>query len=208
MGRISGDSMSYQFRDEIYALYLLSLKCLMNSPISNFSTDDEQRLEAVYPSIACTTTGKFLGKLYESLPHMTPRVRLSYLVWIPPTWPIAIVAYLWLKVQGVRYVVATSGVVIETILTRHIVTQIPWSEVTEIEVDPASFQSFYRSSDIVIRSRAAAEPLRLHAVPFAERFSQLMQEAYRAAQATARAQEQISNRARARQLASAVPPQE
>lgn len=208
MGRISGDSTWNQFLDKIYALYFLSLKCLMNSPTSNFSTDDEQRLEAVYPSIACTTTGKFLGNLYESLPQITPRVRLSYLVWIPPTWPIAIIAYVWLKVQGVRYVVTTSGVVIETILTRHIVTQIPWSEVTEIQVDPASFQSFYRSSDIVIRSRAAAEPLRLHAVPFADRFSQLLQEAYRADQATARAQAQISSRARARQLASAIPPKQ
>lgn len=180
----------------------------MNSPTSKFSTDDEERLEAVYPSIACTTMGKYLGRLYESLPHITPRIRLSYLVWIPPTWPIAIVAYLWLKLQGVRYVATSSGVAIETILTRQIVTQIPWNEVTEIQVDPASFQSFYRSSDIIIRSRAAAEPLRLHAVPFADRFSQLLQEAYRAAQATARAQAQISNRARARQLASAIPPQE
>jgi hypothetical protein len=164
-------------------------------------------LEAVYPSISITPLGHRLGLLYESLPYVTPRLRLSHLLFTLPTAPIAIGLYLWLKARGVRYVATTAGISVENVITGRRLADIPWQDVAAIRIDAASYAPFYRSTDVVIETHTQAEALRLPGVPWAERFTHLLNSPHQAAFATRLAQNRISERSLARAALAAVPPQ-
>jgi hypothetical protein len=143
--------------------------------VAGVSSNYENVVEELYPSIAVTWVGQFLNGLYESLPGYG-QVRLSYLLFIPLTWPLALLAYLLLKVGGSKYVVTNRNVKRLPVLGIRLLEETPLASVERISIDPDSRLSFFRTGDIRLSGAAGETLMLLRGVPFPERFVQVIDE--------------------------------
>lgn len=144
--------------------------------ISGVSSTYENVLEDVYPSIAVTGLGPFLNSLYESLPGFG-QVKLSYLLFIPPTLPLALLAYFLVKIGGVKYVVTNRSVKRTTLLGGQTLDEAPLLQIDQIAVDPDSRLAFFRSGDVRLSNAAGDTLLLLRGVQYPDRVVQVICEA-------------------------------
>lgn len=145
--------------------------------ISGVSPKSESVIEELYPSIATTGLGQLLNGLYESIPLGIGEFKISYLIFIPPTWPLALLLYFWLKVFGSKYVVTNRFVKIGNALGVRITDEVGIDRVTDVSVDPDSRLSFFRTGDVRLTGSAGETLLLLRGVPYPERFRQVILEA-------------------------------
>ncbi len=154
--------------------------------ISGVTAGVETEITTVFPSIASTGFGRFLGSLYESIPLRINGVKLSHLLFPLPTSPFALALYLLLKVAGRRYRLTNRSVQIWSMLGQRMYTQVALGDVKGIEVEQSPGQVFYKAADIVLVGADGGELLRLNGVQRAEVFRQTILEA-RDAQANVQA---------------------
>lgn len=145
--------------------------------ISGVSPKSESVIEDLYPSIATTGLGQLLNGLYESIPIGIGEFKLSYLIFIPPTIPLALLLYFWLKVFGSKYIVTNRAVKIGNAMGFRIEQEVALDRVTEVSVDPDSRLSFYRTGDVRLTGSNGETLLLLRGVPFPDRFRQVIAEA-------------------------------
>lgn len=145
--------------------------------ISGVSPKSESVIEELYPSIATTGLGQILNSLYESIPLGIGEFRISYLIFIPPTLPLALLLYFWLKVFGSKYVVTNRAVKIGNALGLRVTDEVALAKVTDVSIDPDSRLSFYRTGDVRLTGSAGETLLLLRGVPYPERFRQVIVEA-------------------------------
>lgn len=143
--------------------------------VAGVSSNYENVVEELYPSIGMTGLGQLLNSLYESLPGVG-QVRLSYLIFVPPTWPLALLAYFWLKVFGSRYVVTNRAVKRFPVLGIRLLEQVPLENIARVTVDPDSRLAFFRSGDVRLSGAAGETLLLLRGVPYPDRFAQVIEE--------------------------------
>jgi len=144
--------------------------------ISGVSSTYENVLEDVYPSIASTGLGQFLNTLYESLPGIG-QVKLSYLLFVPPTLPLALLAYFLIKLGGSKYVVTNRAVKQTTFLGGRMLAEAPLSQIERATVDPDSRLAFFRSGDVRLTNAAGDTLLLLRGVQYPDRLVQVITEA-------------------------------
>lgn len=145
--------------------------------ISGVSPKSESVIEDLYPSIATTGLGQLLNALYESIPIGIGEFKISYLIFIPPTLPLALLLYFWLKVFGSKYIVTNRSVKIGNAMGLRITEEVAIERVTAVGVDPDSRLSFFRTGDVRLTGSAGETLLLLRGVPFPERFCQVIVEA-------------------------------
>ncbi len=145
--------------------------------ISGVSPKSESVIEELYPSIATTGLGQLLNTLYESIPIGIGEFKLSYLLFIPPTIPLALLLYFWLKVFGSKYIVTNRAVKIGNALGLRITEEVSIDRVADVSIDPDSRLSFYRTGDVRLTGAGGDTLLLLRGVPFPERFRQVIAEA-------------------------------
>ncbi len=145
--------------------------------ISGVSPKSESMIEELYPSIATTGLGQLLNSLYESIPLGVGEFRISYLIFIPPTLPLALLLYFWLKVFGSKYIVTNRFVKIGNALGLRITSEVPIQNIAGVSVDPDSRLSFYRTGDVRLTGAGGETLLLLRGVPYPERFCQVILEA-------------------------------
>ena len=125
-----------------------------------------------YPSVACTSWGRSLGMLCESMSAKINGVKLSYILFGLLIAPVAALIYFYLKVAGHRYVLTNHRVQKWAALGNRLVSEMRLSDVDEINVDQMAGQEFYEASDLELLNSQGDSVLRLEAVPRAEIFRQ------------------------------------
>ncbi|MBT4863984.1 MAG: PH domain-containing protein [Planctomycetaceae bacterium] len=145
--------------------------------ISGVSAGVENVVMTVYPSIAATGRGRWLGRLYDAIPVRICGVKLSNLLFTLPTSPLALALYAETKVVGSRYVLTNRRVTINAALTPRQVLEVALPAIDEIEVEQLDGQQFFHAADLVLLDSRGTVLGRLEAVPRAEVFRQTILEA-------------------------------
>ncbi len=139
-------------------------------PIAGVSPRSESVVMTEYPSIAAGMFGQGLGSLYELIPLPIFGVKLSHLLFVLPTAPIALLLYFWYKVFGQHFVLTNRSVQVWTVRTRRRISTVELSEIDEAEVVQAPGQVFYKAGDILLRNSSGQILERLRGVPDAPSF--------------------------------------
>lgn len=146
-------------------------------PISGVSTGYENVIEELYPSIAMTGLGQVLNQLYESIPQKINGIKLSHILFVLPTMPLALLAYFLLKLGGSRYLVTNRAVKRMAALGMRQLEEVPLTQIEQVTVDPDSRLSFFRTGDIRLVNAVGDTVLLLRGVPYPDRFAQVIREA-------------------------------
>ena len=145
--------------------------------ISGVSAGVENVVMTVYPSIASTGWGRWLGRLYISIPSEINGIKLSYLLFPLPSIPLALLLYVQLKVVGSRYILTNRAVTIRAAIGERQLADIALPAIDRIEVRQYAGQEFYRAADLVFFDSGGSVLGRLAGVPQAEIFRQTILEA-------------------------------
>jgi hypothetical protein len=144
--------------------------------ISGVSSNYENVLEELYPSIATTGLGQLLNWLYRSIPYGFGQIWISHVLFVLPTLPLALLAYFLLKVAGSKYLITNRAVKRVTSLTSRTLEEAPLAQVDQVTVDPDSRQAFYKTGDVRLTNAAGDTLLLLRGVPHPDRFVQVILE--------------------------------
>jgi hypothetical protein len=150
--------------------------------IAGVSPGSESVIEELYPSIAATWLGQLLNALYESIPVGVGNIKLSHLIFVPLTWPFALLGYLLMKVGGSRYVVTNRSVKRRAAVGMRLFEEVPLANVDRVTVDPDSRLAFFRTGDVRLSGAAGETLLLMRGVPYPDRFCQVILEAREARQ--------------------------
>lgn len=157
------------------------------SAISGVSPSNEAEIMTIYPSVASSGLGRLLAVgLYEILPLKIFGVKLSYLLFVLPTAPLAILMYAMLKVLGHRYTLTNRSLQKWKALGTHKVSQIALTDITAIEVRELAGQKFYKAGNLILLGgKSNDELMTIPGVPYPHIFKQTILEARDARQMTA-----------------------
>jgi hypothetical protein len=157
------------------------------SAISGVSASSEAEIMTIYPSVASIGLARALSfGLYEILPLKIFGVKLSYLLFVLPTAPLAILMYGWLKVFGPRFTLTNRSLQKWKSLGSHKISQVALTDITGIEVRQLAGQKFYKAGDLVlIGGKGGDELMTISGVPYPHIFKQTILEARDARQMTA-----------------------
>jgi hypothetical protein len=156
------------------------------SAISGVSASLEAEIMTIYPSVASMGLARALGGLYEILPLKIFGVKLSYMLFVLPTAPLALLMYSMLKVVGHRFTLTNRSMQKWKSLGSHKVSQVALTDITSIEVRQLAGQKFYKAGDLVlIGGKSNDELMTISGVPYPHIFKQTILEARDARQMTA-----------------------
>ncbi len=162
--------------------------------ISGVSPKSESVIEELYPSMANTGLGQLLHSLYEAIPIGIGSIKLSHLLFVPPTIPLALLLYFGMKVFGSKYIVTNRAVKIAPAMGLRVEAEVPLEQVTVVSVDPDSRLAFFRTGDVRLTGNAGETLLLLRGVPYPDRFRQVIVEAVDAARMVKSSLTTIQNR--------------
>ena len=140
--------------------------------IFGVTSDAENVVMALWPSMAATWWGRLLGRLYDCIPLKINGVKLSNLLFTLPTIPITLAGYLLMKLFGERYVLTNRSIARWSSLTPRLIAQMPLGEIASIEIVRRPGQAFYHAADLELLDRAGNRLLVLAGVPRADVFRQ------------------------------------
>ncbi|MBI1344923.1 hypothetical protein GC163_01390 [bacterium] len=144
--------------------------------VAGVSATYENVIEELYPSIASIWLGQLLNSLYESLPGYG-QVRLSYLIFVPLTWPLGLLGYFAMKVFGSKYVVTNRAVKRYPVLGFQLLEEATLANIDRVTVDPDSKLAFFRTGDVRLSSADGGTLMLMRGIPYPERFCQVILEA-------------------------------
>jgi hypothetical protein len=153
--------------------------------ISGVTSSAEAPIASVYPSIAATGLGRLLGQIYESIPLRICGLKLSNLLFVLPTAPIAASIYLLQKIGGTRYLLTNRALQAWQSLGNMRVASVNLSDISDVEIHQDPGQVFFRAADLFILNKAGVRILTLAGVPFADIFRRTILEARDARQQVA-----------------------
>jgi hypothetical protein len=153
--------------------------------ISGVTSSAEAAIASVYPSIAATGVGCGLGKLYNSIPVRIGGVKLSNLLFVLPTAPIAALIYLLQKAFGTRYLLTNRALQKWKSLGSERVASVNLADIGDVVIRQDPGQVFYRAADLYVVNKAGDRIMSLPGVPYADVFRQTILEARDARQQVA-----------------------
>lgn len=145
--------------------------------ISGVSVGSNATVMVVYPSIACTGLGRGLGKLYDSIPTRIGGIKLSNLLFVLPTAPIAALIYLILKVSGERYVLTNDSVQRWKSFGSLRLGSVNLADVDQVVVHREPGAEFYKAADLYLLGKTGDRLMVLSGVPYADIFRRTILEA-------------------------------
>jgi hypothetical protein len=131
----------------------------------------------VYPSIARWPVGRWLGRLYESIPLRVAGTKLSYLLYCLPTAPLVASLYGLQKVIGEKYVLTTSAVERRRSIGNALVEAVPLDDVATVEVIRSEWEPLYRTGTVLVRSAEGTVRLTCAGVPDPDAFAGTIRDA-------------------------------
>jgi len=141
-------------------------------PISGVGAGKDNDVMTIYPSMASTGLGRFLGQLYESMPLGNFPVKLSHLLFPLPLSPISVMLYFMMKIFGVRYILSSKAVNQYKALGNEKVSSVELSQINEVALSHSAGQEFYKAADIVLLGKDGSQLMVLAGIPRAEVFRQ------------------------------------
>lgn len=149
----------------------------------------------VYPSIAAYGLGRALGTMYDCIPLRIMGVKLSNLLFVLPTAPLAAALYFLQKITGQKYVLTNRSFQIWYALGSRKVTQVALTDITDVVVRELPGQQFYKAGDLVlIGGKGNDEIMTLAGVPYPHIFRQTILEARDSRQQVTKSLEAIKAR--------------
>jgi hypothetical protein len=142
--------------------------------IAGVSAGYEALMEDLYPSLARTSWGRWLHGCYESLPFAWGPLRWSHVLYIPPTLPLLVFLYFWMKVFGPRYVVSNRALKQFRGVTRRLLLETKLEEIDDVVIDEASRLPLYRTATLQIRGTDGQVLQTLPGVPYPARFREVI----------------------------------
>jgi hypothetical protein len=162
--------------------------------ISGLSAGKQALIMAVYPSIAATSVGKALGRLYQSMPVRICGIKLSHLLFPLPTAVIGVAVYFYLKLFGEIYALTNRTMQLRKSIGNRLIREVPLTDVDQIVIRQEPGQEFYPAADIYLINKSGQTLMSLPGVPRAEVFRQTLLEARSARSAVAASLATISAR--------------
>lgn len=144
--------------------------------ISGVSSTYENVIEELYPSIAATSLGRYLGNLYEGSSLSIGLLKITHLIFVPLTWPLGLLTYFLLKIFGSRYTVTNRQVKIMASLGFSIRKSVNLGDIADIIIDESSRLAFFRSGDLYLTNAAGESIMVLEGVPYPDRFRNVILE--------------------------------
>lgn len=147
--------------------------------ISGVSTGNNE-IMTVFPSICAGGIGRMLGSLYECIPVRILGPKLSNLLFVLPTAPIALAIYGLQKLTGKKYVLTNNAVEIWSatpLLGKQRYATVPLTDVASVQAVQRNGQEFFNSSDLEILSESGDTLMTLDGLPRAEVFGQTIMKA-------------------------------
>ena len=145
--------------------------------ISGVSASHEAQIQTIYPSIAATAIGKWLGILYNCIPISLGDFNLSHLLFPLPTSPLAALVYLWLKAFGEAYLLTNRSVRRRASLGDRLIEKVPLTDIDDVVVQQQPGQEFYPAADLQLVGSKGQTLMVLRGVPRADVFRQSILEA-------------------------------
>lgn len=145
--------------------------------ISGVSAGRETVMEDVFPSIAASGLGRFLGQLMDCIPVSINGIRVSQVLFAPLVAPLALVGYLQFKVTNSVYILTNRSIQIRKALSRNLVQSVALSDIADIAVQVAAGQQFYQAGDLQLLSAKGDVLMTLAGIPRPERFRHVILDA-------------------------------
>lgn len=146
-------------------------------PISGVSAGRETVIEEVYPSIAASGFGRFLGRLMNCIPLRINGILLSQLLFAPLVAPLALIGYLQFKVTGRVYVLTNRSVRVRAVLGQRLYQSVPLTDIEDIAIRQQPGQQFYQAGDLELFNARGELLLTFAGVPRPERFRKVILDA-------------------------------
>jgi len=146
-------------------------------PISGVSAGREAVIEDVYPSIAASGLGQFLGQVMNCIPIPINGILLSQVLFAPLVAPLALVGYLKFKVADPVYILTNRSVQKRKALSRNLIQTVPLSEIDNIAIQVVAGQQFYQAGDLELLNAKGDLLMTLSGIPRPERFRQVILDA-------------------------------
>lgn len=146
--------------------------------ILGVSTGDNQVM-TVYPSICAGGIGRLLGSLYDSIPlRIGGGPKLSRLLFVLPSAPIALALYGLQKLFGNKYVLTNNAVEIWSLIGKKRSGTVQLSDVDAIQTNQRGGQAFFDAADLELLSASGDTLLTLPGLPRAEVFGKTVMKAH------------------------------
>ncbi len=145
--------------------------------IAGVSATTESKIMTEYPSVGATAIGRLLGQIYSCIPIRIFGIKISTLLFVLPTAPLAAPIYLLSKALGNKYVLTNRSVQIWSSLGAQKVRQADLLEIASVELDQLPGQSFFRAADVRLKAANGQTVLLLPGVADAGAFRNAIQRA-------------------------------
>jgi hypothetical protein len=140
--------------------------------ITGVSPGRESVLTRVYPSIASTGFGMFLGRIYDSIPVPVCGIKLSHLLFVLPTAPLVLLTFFLLKILDDVYVLTNRSVQKRASLGNRLKSEVLLTAIDDVVVRQENGQAFYPASDLYLIGKTGETLMTLPGVIRGEVFRQ------------------------------------
>ena len=164
------------------------------SAIAGVNTQTETLITHAYPSIASTETGQFLGRLYESFSGKILGIRLSHLLFVLPTAPLAALIYLMQIVIGKRFRLTNQALEVRSMLGERLFERVELDKIGSIDIEQQAGQEFYHAADLIVKNTNGDKLFVMEGISRPYVFQRNIQEAQQAKSQVAAALAHINNR--------------
>lgn len=116
--------------------------------IAGVSSTGEVEIRTKYPSIGSTAIGGLLGSIYESIPVRIWGVKLSHLLFVLPTAPLAIIGYVLTKLTGERYVLTNRSIQRWASIGQRQLQSVDLKDIVEVAIETSPGMAFYKCGNL------------------------------------------------------------
>ena len=112
--------------------------------IAGVSASAEVEIRRKYPSIGGTGIGQLLGSFYESIPAKIWGVKISYLLFVLPTAPFAVLGYVMEKLTGEKWILTNRSIQRWASMGTRQIQSLTLTDVAEIAIETTPGMAFYK----------------------------------------------------------------
>lgn len=142
--------------------------------IAGVSSSGEVEIRRKYPSIGATGIGQVLGSIYESIPAKICGVKLSYLLFVLPSAPLAILGYVVEKVFGEKWILTNRSIQRWASLGTRQIQSVSLTDVAEIAIETSPGMIFYRCGTLHLQDAKGKTLMELKGVNQPEIFRETL----------------------------------
>lgn len=142
--------------------------------IAGVSSSAEVEIRRKFPSIGATGIGQFLGSIYESIPGKICGVKISYLLFVLPSAPFAILGYVATKLTGERWVLTNRSIQRWASIGARQIQSISLTDIEEIAIETPAGMVFYKCGNLHLQDAKGKTLMKLEGVNQPEIFRETL----------------------------------